>query len=219
MKTIFTIAAVAFCLTFGATAWATIPYPFVQSISMPGVEQVEASLYIMPDGSGPALSEAMVIGTGMLVDATISIQIITAEGTPIPNFPHEDVWLQTDNDQQYFCLGGSLADNPSDVNGEMTFSGALAGGGFNHSSIFVYVVGDPAYNPVDYPFYWAHPPVALSVNSPDINGDGTIDLVDIGLFATDFFNAYNYRSDFICNGVLDLADVGKMATGVGLSCQ
>jgi hypothetical protein len=40
-----------------------------------------------------------------------------------------------------------------------------------------------------------------------------------GLFAADFYNEYHYRSDFFCDGVLDLMDVGRLATGIGSACQ
>ncbi len=219
MKIILTIAAVCTFLSLGTIAGATQPYPFVESIAMPGIDQEGISLLVLPDGSGPALSEARAVGSGALTDATIIVRIITELWDPIPNFPHEDVWLETENDQQYFCSGGSCADNPSTVSGEMTFSGALAGGGHHFGETYVFVNGSPAYDPSDYPYYWAHPPVPLSFNSPDINGDGIIDLVDVGYFATDYFNTYDYRSDFICDGAVNLADLGVMASGLGIICQ
>lgn len=219
MKTILLLAAVCTFISIGSIAWADQPYPFVESISMPGIDQEGISLLILPDGSGPALTQARAVGSGVLTDATIIVRLITLGGNPIPNFPHEDVWLETDNDQQYFCPGGSCADGPSTVYGEMTFSGALTGGGHHLGETHVFVNGSPAFDPSYYPSYWVHPPVPLSFNSPDINGDGIIDLVDVGYFATDYFNTYDYRSDFVCDGVVNLGDLGVMASGLGLFCQ
>lgn len=219
MKAILTIAAVCIFLSLGATAWADQPYAYVATISMPGVGQEEVSLYILPDGSGPALTEAMVIGSGELVDATISFRLITALDAPIPNYPYEDVWLETNNDQQYFCPGGSCADGPSNVDGEMTFSGAFSGGGFHLGDTYVFVNGSPASYLLGI-YSFDHPPVSISFNSPDINGDGIIGLADIGLFATDFYaDTYNYRSDFQCDGVLGLVDLGIIAVALFNSNQ
>jgi hypothetical protein len=51
----------------------------------------------------------------------------------------------------------------------------------------------------------------LMINSPDINGDLTVDLADVSLFATDFFGAYNYRSDLSWNGAIDIVDLTYMS--------
>jgi hypothetical protein len=56
-------------------------------------------------------------------------------------------------------------------------------------------------------------------NSPDVNGDLRVDLTDISYFATDFFGAYDYRSDFNWDGEVDLGDLTIMAQGVGTSCD
>ena len=49
--------------------------------------------------------------------------------------------------------------------------------------------------------------------SCDINGDGVINLADIGIFAQLFFaGGYQARIDFNCDGVINLADIGIFAT-------
>jgi hypothetical protein len=60
--------------------------------------------------------------------------------------------------------------------------------------------------------------MALHFNSADINADGTVNLSDVGEFATYFSGGYNYVADFFFDGILNLPDVGLLATGVGGSC-
>ena len=59
----------------------------------------------------------------------------------------------------------------------------------------------------------------VSFNSPDINGDLEVDLIDVVLFTQDFYNAYNYRSDFNWDGIVDLGDVVALAQAMGIDCQ
>jgi hypothetical protein len=58
----------------------------------------------------------------------------------------------------------------------------------------------------------------LQVHGPDIDGDGTVNLADVALFAGDYFGAYAFRSDFDWDGVLNLADLGVMAQAVAATC-
>ena len=59
----------------------------------------------------------------------------------------------------------------------------------------------------------------LSVNSPDINGDLVVDLVDLGMFAGDYNNAsYDFRSDLTGDGIENLADIGEFAMYNGDEC-
>ncbi|MDX2472329.1 MAG: hypothetical protein QNL91_01345 [Candidatus Krumholzibacteria bacterium] len=61
--------------------------------------------------------------------------------------------------------------------------------------------------------------MAISYNSPDINGDGVVNLTDVPLFAGDFHGgAYDFRSDFHYDGIVNLSDVVHMAQGLGSSC-
>ena len=58
----------------------------------------------------------------------------------------------------------------------------------------------------------------LIANSPDIDGNLIVNLGDLGLFADNFFGEYDFRSDFYWDGVLNLSDVGRMATTFGEVC-
>lgn len=61
-------------------------------------------------------------------------------------------------------------------------------------------------------------PLEIYFNSPDINGDLVVDLLDQSLFAQDFFGLYNYRSDFNFDGKIDLFDLGVLSQAIGGQC-
>ena len=64
-----------------------------------------------------------------------------------------------------------------------------------------------------------HPGFEIYVNSPDLDGDLVVDLVDAILFAQDYFAQNSaYRSDFWWDGYLNLSDLVLMAQGYGTSC-
>mgnify|MGYP002395752203 CR=1 FL=1 len=53
---------------------------------------------------------------------------------------------------------------------------------------------------------------AATGTGADINGDGVVNLADIGLFASLFFSpTYDPRVDLDCDGVISLADIGLFA--------
>jgi hypothetical protein len=56
-------------------------------------------------------------------------------------------------------------------------------------------------------------------NSPDINGDLSVNLSDVPDFAADFFGDYDYRSDFNWDNVVNLSDIVFMAQSLGVSCE
>lgn len=214
LKTALLVLAVLLCSV--QLALATIPWPYVESIVQNS--NVETSLFVLPDGSGPPLTEAQ-RADGVMVDGTITLVLIDEYGAPIAQFPHEDIWLETECDTQVPCPGGFSPDGPSANDGTVIFSTSQAGGGWTDGLTYVYVNGMRALDPFDLPYNTEHPPLPLHFNSADINGDGIVDLADLGLFATDYFGDYNYRSDFHWDGYLNLNDVGKMAEGYARECQ
>jgi Dockerin type I domain len=60
--------------------------------------------------------------------------------------------------------------------------------------------------------------VELYFNSPDINGDLAVDLLDITTFIADLNGSYNYRSDFNFDGAIDLLDLSFLQGAMGASC-
>jgi hypothetical protein len=156
-------------------------------------------------------------------DGTVRIQLwIQEPGTnppppyPLANYPREDIWLEFPGATA--CLGGTLADDNSDSEGWITFSRHLEMGGSNDPS------GSSQLSTVkllglalrDQNGQFISPDIA--VNSPDINGDLVTDLLDLSLFASDFFGSYAYRSDFFWDGAVNLADLASMAHWYGCEC-
>jgi len=203
-------------LMLGSAALANQPALGAISITMESQQPV--SLLIYPDGSGPALTEAMV-ADGATVDATITVMLVDEFLNPVVYFPSEDVWLDTEDTNISTCGSNFLPDAISDSSGRMTFSQAFAGGGHHQGETFVYINGWRAESMVDYPWSGPLPGVDLHFNSPDINADGVINLLDLTIFSADFFGAYHYRSDFNWDGELNILDVGRYAAGLGVSCQ
>ena len=73
----------------------------------------------------------------------------------------------------------------------------------------VYIAGIPVNTP----------PLDIRVNSPDINGDLVVNLVDVAAFAEGFMGGvYAFRSDYNFDGVLNLIDLGAFASHLGETC-
>ena len=178
-------------------------------------------LMVSPGGNGPAFTEAVYLGGGP-TDATIRIQLWFQSDmppddppppAPVANFPAEDLWLEVSG--MYYCSGGTTADANTDDEGWFTFSLPPRMGGWAEQEEFPYVmvVGVPLTE-LNGPYLRP----GILFNSPDINGDGSVNLADVGLFSTDFHGEYSFRSDFHWDGVLNLSDVGRLATGMGSTC-
>lgn len=202
----------------GTSALADTGIPWVGYIYEESGEEV--SLFILPDDSGSPLTEAMGFG-GHDVDATILVGLVDSYYSPIPNFPLEDIWLEGETTTLSSCVGnqnythGFNPESNTDVNGETVFATSLAGGGWTEGPVWVYLNGDRAMGPD----WIMHPPVQLRMNSADISGDGLVNLSDVALFAENFFGGYHYRSDFYWDGVINLSDLGRLASGIGRSCE
>jgi hypothetical protein len=156
---------------------------------------------ITPAGLGVTLASA---------GATVSVTVRDANTDPIPGYPFQDIWLDdAGNGDIALCQGGSVADGNTDANGETTISGTIAGGGWTQSGAQVYLAGTPL----------AGPTLAIDFNSCDINGDLVVNVGDIGDFAIDFADPdFEFRSDFIPDGVINLADIGELALHNGEVC-
>ncbi len=204
----------------GSSALADTALPYVGSIVAANTE--EASIFVLPDGSGPPLTAAFAFG-GQLIDASITLELVGCWGSPIDHFPPEDIWLESETETSFSCAYGDMGsfypDSETDFNGITSFTSSLAGGGWTEGPVWVYVWGSRAMEPLDCPYAVEHPPVPLRFNSADINGDGAVTLPDVTQFSTDFFGEYHYRSDFVWDGVLNLSDVILMANGLGSACE
>jgi len=197
-----------------------VPVPYVGQIAFmaPG----EATILMVPDGSGPPLSAAR-DAQGNLVDATIRVQFVDDFWNPVAGVPQDEVslWFEWYSGPAMGCGAGNghlglFADGPTDEDGWTTFSLPLEGGGWDAGPCWIWVTpGGPAVDPD----FNVHPPLPLRVVSPDLNGDRVVDLVDIGLFVMDFLGGYALRSDLHHDGVLNLLDVAIMVQHLGAVCE
>ncbi len=213
MKFIYHLILVLIISALAGTL-ASANQPAVLAETIISQNTVEASLFILPDGSGAPLSQAVLFG-GQMVDASIAVTLVTDYGAVVRGFPREDIWLSSTAETENACSIMFIADTNTDASGVTRFIVALAGGGATTEPLWVYLLGQPALNEL----FIAHPQVPLRINSADINGDLNVDLSDVALFAADFHGPYNYRSDFHWDGVVNLVDVVKMAAGLGAGCQ
>lgn len=156
------------------------------------------SVLVTPEGNGPTL-EAL----GLVITVTV----LGCDGIPLSGYPADEIRLEAFSGSVDFC-GNAVADHATDGQGQTTFSGALAGGGWSQGDLYV-TVGSMRQVPA----------LPLAVNSPDINGDLRVDLIDVSEFAADFLDeAYQFRSDFTHDGVENLADIGILAWHLGEGC-
>jgi hypothetical protein len=171
----------------------------------PGCGQIV--MYNVPDGSGSSFTEAGSFDGP--VDATITLYLRSNTGNPIPFYPREDIWLADPWGDSY-CLGGTIADHDTDINGETTWVNPLARGSWDDWFGFIVVVsGEPVTNGN----------LGIIYNSPDINGDLVVNLIDVSLFAEDYFGeGFWFRSDFEYDGVANLADIAKLSQAMGATC-
>lgn len=174
------------------------------------------SLFCLPNGSGDVLAEAYVKGGSggvpVRADARITLNVRTHDGSVLVGVPAEDMWLRwTDASGLYACPGGTIADGPTSADGDAVWAEPLGLGGSSESLVRVVVFGEALTSSAG---------IALHINSADINHDGRVDLADVGRFSVDYADpSVPYRSDFASDGVMNLADVGTMAAGVGAECQ
>ena len=170
-----------------------------------------ATLLISPDGSGPPVTEART-ADGTVVDATIHLTLIydcDGDQGPVANFPVEDMWLESMGGGVVFCIGGSHADGNTDLDGNTQWSQPMRGGGWDEGACRVVVNGMPL-GPSEG--------LTLNFNSPDLDGSGIVNLMEISEFAEDYFSGFTLRSDLHRDSVLDLSDVALMALFFGKSC-
>lgn len=172
--------------------------------------QGQATLLVVPDGSGPPLTEARTTD-GTVVDATIHVTLISfcEIEEPVAFFPREDLWLESLGAGLVACVGGAIADAPTDLDGHTQWSNPLKAGGWDEGNCRVIVngvaLGDPAG-------------LTLNFNSPDLDGNGAVNLSDVAAFVMDYFGGYVFRSDLLHDGAINLSDVAVLAGSIGKIC-
>lgn len=199
-----------------ASARAGIPPLFWQEVSTAETAApagTQPVLYNVPDGSGASFTQARIIN-GVIVNATITLHMRDDGLNPIVGVPAVDMWLEKEivaNTGNFVpCLGGTLADGPTDVDGVARWTQPLRAGGWSTSRTLVVVWGSALATNTG---------LVLRHNSPDLNGDLVVDLADVPLFAADFMNRSNaFRSDLHFDGVVNLSDIAPLASALGRGC-
>jgi hypothetical protein len=165
---------------------------------------------VHPDGSGPPFTEAFK-SPSVRVDATVTLQLLDGMGMPIGNFPAEDIWLQAVNGGLVACGGhaGLIPDRNTDANGETVWVAPPRAGGHTTGLSLVYVNGMPVTSSAG---------LELRFTSPDLDGNLVVNLSDGGLFTQDLFGTYAARSDLNWDDVINISDVGVMASAMGTDC-
>ena len=154
------------------------------------------SVLICPAGDGDRLDAAQACD-GTTVDATITLTILDINFDPVVGWPAEDAWIQANG--ICLCTDGSIADAPTDLAGQTTFSGTIEGGGCSD---------DSSTNIFINPFGLLNQPgLPIWFNSPDFNCDLVVNLTDVVLLAGYYFGSYGYCADLYCDGVINLSDV------------
>jgi hypothetical protein len=194
-------------VSLSTVAWAGVP-DLDMSSAVTGAP-AGASVFNLPNGLGDALTAAK-MPNGAVVNATITLTLVDALGDPIPFYPSEDLWLETTGGNFNYCSNGTAANLSTDVNGVTTWANPLRAGGNSFGQTVVVMVAGTALNQAG---------LGIIFNSADIDGNLAVNLGDVTVFAGDFNGAYNYRSDFVRDGAINLGDVTKLAQGNGSQCQ
>jgi hypothetical protein len=131
------------------------------------------------------------------------------QGAPVPNFPAFAIVLDFSD-----CTNPSTrpadrieADGPSDANGNIHWEYMLAFGGADPCAVRVRVQNAvfhviPGHQGLPAPEHDG------GVRSPDVNGDGSIALMDLAAFQQSFINqGPDWLGDFDCDGIIALGDL------------
>lgn len=203
-------------LAFAAAAAAQVTIPDF-NVEATTAESGEMSLIVVPDGSGSGFDAAYRFATSSpTADATILMTLYNGDpfwGDLVANFPREDIWLACSNGHFAFCPGGTIADADTDANGQTSWRLPLHAGGWIDPS-----AGDELWICISGDMLDPHGLGGLRLNSPDLNFDLRVDLADVAAFASDYYGTYRYRSDFVWDGQLNIADVGRMANSIAAQC-
>ncbi len=167
-----------------------------------------ASLLVIPDGNGNRFTEAH-DELGNVVDATITLYLRDGAGSSIANYPFEDLWLESIDGGLVSCIGGSTADDNTDYQGITQWVNPMFAGGYSPNPVLVIISGTAL---------GSNPGLPLRFNSPDINGDLTVNLQDVSILAIDFSMGYSFRCDFNGDGYLNLRDIPIFAEHFGAQC-
>lgn len=190
-------------LSLASLAWAGIPN-LDNSTAVTGPSTV--SVLVCPACDGDRLDNAQDCSGGN-VDATITLTVLDINFDPVVGYPAADMYLVANG--LCWCTD-FIADGPTDVNGQTTFTGSpCAGGCSDDNSTNVYISPHGVLTQPGLPIWF---------NSPDMNCDFVVNLSDVVIFAGIFYGTYDYCADFYCDGLINLSDVVVFAVHMGHVC-
>lgn len=185
------------------------PQPDLSIVSCELAAGQTATLLVVPDGTGPAFTEAR-DPAGVIVNATVRLTLNAMFGLPVANFPAEDMWIGSDDGGLACCAGGGRPDRNTDRYGITEWTFPQRAGGHSQASCRVYVNGL---------IVTGGTMPALHFNSPDMNGDLAVTLADVPQFALGYFGPYAFASDLQQDGAVNLGDIVVLARSIGAGCQ
>jgi hypothetical protein len=160
------------------------------------------ALVVCPQNDGNTLAER---------NSIIYLVVKMPNGTGIGGIQASDIWVIGVGTGDLALIGGSGssdADSATNDNGETTISGSIAAGG--QDSLLAVCVQSVVIEECSAPAK----KLPIKTRSPDIDGDGDVDLADFAIFGQAWANwyppppqdIYDWRCDYDGDGDIDLAD-------------
>jgi len=186
----------------------------------------DISMFLVPDGTGTPFTSCFQRG-GALSNAVITVTLRDVFGAPVSGVPASLIRLEQASSPLAWCTtslfpppphGPNKADGPTDMLGETTFTRRYFGGSWVEAAVtggtYVWLLDASSGT-------WNQIPtsVLVSYNSPDLNGDLVVDLLDVSEFAMTLFGgAYHYKIDFNYDLFNNLIDFAMFVPEYGASC-
>lgn len=217
-KILVMMAVAIVCVGAGTVSGQPVPSACTAVLS--GSPNNDVSMFLVPGGTGSPFSNCFEPGA-VTVNAKITVTLVDIAGNPVVGYPHNWIALEEMNSPLGWCRNvtnpptsqcPNFADFPTNAMGQTDFTLSYYGGGWviqpTHVWVFLPSSG------------WNQIPSQLNVsyNSPDQNGDGIVNLVDLALFAMVFTGPYQYQADFNYDQVINIVDLAMFAMAMGSSC-
>jgi hypothetical protein len=165
------------------------------------------SIMICPCCDGNGFEYAKTFGlTSYYLDATIEVNIRDGQENPINEIPAASIWMEAPGIT--WCLPeGNIVDFETGYmmapDGYTEFALAPCGGGCSEEFTLNGFLDGTSFNenPITY----------IKFNSPDLSGDGLINLADLAQFAAIYWEPATYCTDFYWDGEMNLLDLALFA--------
>ncbi len=212
--------AAAVIISGAGNALAQIPDPKTSTAVLTTAGLNDISMFLLPDGSGTPFTACYERG-GRIISAVITVTVNDAAGQPVAGVPATDIRLEHSRSPLVWCADAfyppplhapNLADGPTNMLGQTTFTMSYHGGCWVLSPTYVCLLGTGG---------WARipTPVNVSYNSTDLNCDLVVNLADVAAFVTLYFaGGYFYEIDYNYDLRNNLIDVTFLAQTYGKTC-